>query len=458
MILGRDDDPLTLLLARVAVTSAVRDAPGLTATVDIDCGAIKPFRAGVDLAFAYPRPNPRPRRRDDLSPTLSTLRPGGIVVAQRRAAFLVGQDARGARRRAARESQPIVVALLNDPGGAAGLLVLRRPDQVPAVHHPSGLLGWSRDEASSSMMLRRVVGGPTKGSSARSHSDISTWSLDLIMPSQWRRRPTWSSGPRPATSLATRLEVSGVPTIGRLFTIRPGVKTVDAPTLLIGWDTWQELPTSEQRYFVPAIDGHCLHDGRVVAEKRLFRPPSEWETEADVAAAMPIYYQWFLWATKDVLTARRGIAGGRWWLAPTSTAADVGPRLIAKREGLVPAFAFQWEAAGEVVEANAWYLRPSDISTGVDQEGLLRIYSWILNSRLMQHLLREYCPTGARKYLNLNRSYVKRVPIGDVARVTQEDTSLRDELAARCREHGDTLPPMQLRDWVTAQVWGISIE
>jgi hypothetical protein len=213
------------------------------------------------------------------------------------------------------------------------------------------------------------------------------------------------------------------------------------------------LPVSERQYFAPAVDTSCIVDGRIQTGRFLFDPPAEW-SEGDIRLNLPHYYAHYLDATRRSLTHRRGIVDGRWWVPRTGSTCE-GPRLIGKRMGLVPAFAMQRSSDVRVVEANVWQLRAPEAGASHDdlvQE--LRVYWWMLNSRLMQAIFREYCPAVACGQLNFGPGYVRRVPIPSVASQLVNQPDLVQIVAETSIAWGDALPPMRLRDDIAAEFFG----
>ncbi len=141
-------------------------------------------------------------------------------------------------------------------------------------------------------------------------------------------------------------------------------------------------------------------NGELNPRNYLFVPDQNWQTELDVSGAVPRFFSAYLQTRRDSLEKRKRKSKdpSRWWELtwPRFWAFDGRPRLLSKRFGLYPAFARDLRGWFAVVQANAWIPVESLAGVGGDDglRDILTAYWWMLNSRIMVALFREYCPNA----------------------------------------------------------------
>jgi hypothetical protein len=111
------------------------------------------------------------------------------------------------------------------------------------------------------------------------------------------------------------------------------------------------------------------------------------------------------------------------------------------------------------VQANAWI--PTDVLVPRrDPDGLREIltaYWWLLNSRIMVALLREYCPNVAGGQLDLEHKYVEHVPLPNLRVQFQENPNLQ-AIATSIRTRNPVhLPNISELDRFAASAFGTDV-
>jgi len=111
-----------------------------------------------------------------------------------------------------------------------------------------------------------------------------------------------------------------------------------------------------------------------------------------------------------------------------------------------------------IVQANAWV--PTKKLSGnraPDALGILTAYWWLLNSRVMVALFREYCPNVAGGQLDLEHKYVRHVPLPDLTHCLDDDPGLQQQAMMIRTSFPTELPPIAERDTFAAAAFGTSI-
>jgi hypothetical protein len=466
-LIGRDTNEVALLLAKVAMTIAL-SGTSFTATVDIaqpTSGRVSDWPA-ADILFIH-QPHDSPASKSTrlgarmIRQGVESLRPGGILAAIVPVGLLAAKCLAPWRRNIVAVTDPIIVMQLGTDRGrdrSYGLVVLRAKEQGLAPSRDTVIVGWAADEVEAVSELIRAVRRVTHSDSVPmpTHAD-DKWALATIPLCHWRRRPTWLPQRARFGPVALKLSTGTQFQLGDLFSIRSGPHLDGGAALLISQRSWERLPINERQYFRPALDSSCIANGQIREPKWLFMPLLEWASAQDVEREMPSYYWHFLWVTRGTLSERPAVMDNRWWeYLPPKVEPEHGPRLVSQRTGLVPSVALESGSSLAIVEANFW--RPRDtllVGSSTSALDLMRIYWWILNSRVMQALLKEFCPMVAAGYLDCDPKLLKRVPIPHVANRLSQEPSMRALLLDIAQQYGDQLPPMMVRDQLTEALFSV---
>lgn len=489
-LVGRDISDAALIMSRVAIATVVRDLPHLKPTVDLArADATEPGEwPKADVALMNPPfrswegMHPDQRRwvlgilggrasgRPDLSVgfvmrALESLSPSGVLATLLPAGVLASEGLARWRADLLGQATPTLVAILGEHDlfrhalVNVGAMVLAKGDRR---HEPLTLAWASSEPGAASGALRAIrrsrqpTASPTDRSGPPSQWAVTTSSVDALS-----QRPSWLPGAGALGPLLDGLRTAIETRVEHLFDVRQGIRTGLKDVFLQTKGFVSQLPADERRFFMPAITTGSFVNGRIETKEYVFFADREWRTEADVNDACPQFFQRVLHPARSALKGRKGVEVSRWWqlTRPRGWSADSRPRLVSKRFGLLPAFARDLDGGMAVVQANAWFPTKALIkeAAGGIIRDLLTMYWWLLNSRVVVALLREYCPNVAGGQLDLEHKYVRHVPLPNLARRLNEDPALQ-RLAADLWGQGDeNLPSVMDRDAFAAMAFGTTL-
>ena len=300
------------------------------------------------------------------------------------------------------------------------------------------------------------------------------WRLFEISTKTFRTRPTWRLTTPKAEAALSRLIDAGAARISDLFDVRQGVLTGNNRVFILNKYDYETLPTSEKKYFKPAVMNQSIQDGQLQFQYWLFYPYDIegplFTIENDLLAAVPAYAKQFLIPRREELLSRRSLTGaGRedWWGLSRSRVAwafDSSPRIVSKYFGGPGGFAIDLLPSFLVVQGYVWFLKneqtademeEDEISLPVDD--LLCAYMSIMNSRRFGKVLELFSPHVAGGQFNLSPRYVGHIPIPNL------DDLARDErmghLISKLVELGRKSLPTEvsrtdLADRITTELYG----
>jgi SAM-dependent methyltransferase len=490
-LIGRDKSPEAIRMAKVAVRTTQRDLHTMQVNADISqADALDSPWPEADICLMNPpfrsweRMNQRERDwvqevtksngrgRPDLSVgfverAIRALRPAGVLATLVPAGVFASDSLSTWRNGLTDRGTPSLVAVLGEHGlfehalVNVGILAFQSgPRSQTTALQPPLCVAWSSAETGAASRviraIRRSISEPTGTESSNG------WSLTMTSLDVWKRRPSWLPGAGALGPLLDALQVRIRTKVSDIFRVRQGIRTGDNEVFVQPRKMVETLPKHERTYFREAVDAASFVDGEIKPRNCLFVPDESWQSEAEVSRAVPRFFSGYLQPRKDSLLKRKRKSKdpSRWWELtwPRVWAFDGRPRLVSKRFGLYPAFARDLGGSFAVVQANAWI--PTDhLSTGGDDvlRELLTAYWWLLNSRIVVALFREYCPNVAGGQLDLEHKYVRHVPLPYLSQEFRENPALQMLASSIRTRSADRLPNLSDRDHFAAAAFGTDV-
>lgn len=493
-LIGRDRSPEAVTMAKVAIATTVRDLVQVSTKIDLkqvnmldeadwpiaDIALMNPpFRSWENMSNEERHwvrgAMETPRGRPDLTVgfveyALRSLRPGGVLATLVPAGLLASEGLSSWRNSLAERSTPKLIAILGEHSlfrhafVNVGILVLKKdsPDAADEIDKRVSVAWASPDTGAASDVIRALrrrayfPAYPLPRASSQPSWTVTQTSLRV-----WKERASWLPGPGVLGPLLESLQSTISTRVEDLFTVRQGIRTGANEVFVISADALRALPEAERSFFRPAVDAASFVEGEIRPRAYLFVPPPAWDTEVEVNNAVPEYFKSYLKPAKDKLKGRKKIDPLRWWRLtwPRGWAFDGVPRLVSKRFGLYPAFARDLEGNLAIVQANAWIpTKPVSGSRVPNWSEILTEYWWLLNSRVMVALLREYCPNVAGGQFDLERKYVRHIPLPNLADRLQVDPGLQNHAIQLRTSFPSELPPLLERDKFAAAAYGTSLD
>jgi adenine-specific DNA-methyltransferase len=490
-LIGRDKSLQAIRMAKVAVRTARRDlAMGVISDIS-QADALDSEWPRADICLMNPpfrsweRMSQRERDwvqgatgatyRPDLSVgfierAIQAMNPNGLLATLVPAGVLASDSLSNWRNELVHRGTPTLVAVLGEHGlfehalVNVGMLALQNgaestttPLRVPLR------VAWSSAEAGAASRVIRAIRRSISDPNDSEHYGDS-WSVKTTSIDAWQRRPSWLPGAGALGALLETIQANTITKVGDLFHVHQGIRTGANPLFIQPADVVKGLPEREQRYFKKAIDAASFVDGDLKPQNYLFLAPNNtWKTEEELSQAVPEFFNNYIRTNQELLKKRTSLRGRPYWeLAEprTSWMFKGPPRLISKRFGLSPAFGRDFDLSFAVVQANAW--RPTEMLIGSprDTEELCEVltaYWWLLNSRVAVALLREYCPNVAGGQLDLERKYVKHVPLPDLPRQFKENPTLPVLANSIRSRYPNKLPAISDRDRFAAVAFGTDV-
>jgi adenine-specific DNA-methyltransferase len=489
-LVGRDISEGALTMSRVAIRTVLRDLPHLDPVVDLaraDATELRawptadvvlmnpPFRSWESMSSEHRSwvqglLGGRAAGRPDLSVgfvtrALETLSPSGMLATLVPAGVLASDSLTGWRKELLSQATPTMLAVLGEHDlfrhalVNVGVLVVAKGQRA---HQPLTVAWASSEQGAASGALRAI---------RRSRQEVSVPTYRSASPGRWAvtrisvealsERPSWLPGAGALGPLLDSLRSRIQTRVQDLFDVRQGIRTGHKDVFLQTKGFVAQLPADERRFFAPAVTTPSFVNGNIEVKEYVFVADPAWNTEADVHRACPQFFERILHPAKHALKSRKGIQASHWWQLTRARkwSADKRPRLVSKRFGLLPAFARDLDGAMAVVQANAWFPTRELLRTPADGliREVLKMYWWLLNSRVTVALLREYCPNVAGGQLDLEHKYVRHLPLPNLAMRINEDLTLQS-LATNLSAQGDeVLPSLEQRDLFAAAAFGTEL-
>jgi adenine-specific DNA-methyltransferase len=443
-LVGFDISEAACVMARFSLAAernSSTDRDPITTQVDIRCvdalavewpsGADlilmnPPFRAWLDMppetkAFVRGILGRLASNRPDLAaPFLlraaETLKDGGVIGSVVPASMFDGTSSSAIRSALGEVLSPNLIARLGSHqlfAGArvdAGLYIAKRTSGAMA----DAVAMWAdHREASTSGALRtlRRLGAVDDYPVIRDGFNI------YVNPSIGHTSDSWA--PRPYEAWKTGQLVRNLPTVGSLFEVHQGILTGANSVFLLSEQELRSLPREERSAFRRAVMNESIDGGRISTTAWVFYPydASAIDSEADLQAKLPTYYERVLLPQKERLAVRQRKSNANWW-----TLAEHRPKWqLGKQPKIVTAYfgdrgSFAWDDRGDiaVVQGYAWLARLRR-----SQSASLSSHAWlallaILNSGLFSQLLSAHSNHVGGGQWNLSKRFVSPVPVPDV--------------------------------------------
>ncbi len=414
------------------------------------------------------------RYRPDLSVgfierAIQALNPNGVLATLVPAGVLASDNLSQWRNQIVNRGTPTLIAVLGEHGlfehalVNVGILAMQNGKPSNVTKAPIHISWSSAETGAASRVIRAIRRSISEPSGLESAKDVGGWSVTTTSIDAWQRRPSWLPGAGALGALLETIEANTITKIRDLFHVHQGIRTGANPLFIQPADVVKSLPEREQRYFKKAVDSASFVDGEIKPQNYLFLAPNKtWKNEKELIQDVPEFFNHYIRTNQELLKKRTSLRGRPYWeLAEprTSWMFKGHPRLLSKRFGLCPAFARDFDLTFAVVQANAWL--PTEVLTGGrDTDELCEVltaYWWLLNSRVMVSLLREYCPNVAGGQLDLEHKYVKNVPLPDLLRQFKENPTLpvlANSIRSRCP---NKLPSISDRDQFAAATFGTDV-
>jgi len=494
-LVGRDKSVQAIRMARVAIRTVQRDLQGMQVLSDISQADAfdaaewpkadvvlmnPPFRSWERMdeherEWVHEVTDGVSRGRPDLSVgfierAIRALNPAGVIATLLPAGVLASDSLSKWRNELIHRGTPTLVAVLGEHGlfehalVNVGILALQSGAQSDTAPSKPLYVAWSSAESgAASRVIRAIRRSISEPSDSSSRKDADGWSVTITSLDAWKERPSWLPGAGALGPLLEKIQATTVTRVDDIFRVRQGIRTGANEVFVQPHKVIQTLPKPEQLYFREAVDAASFVDGEIRPHNYLFLPDQRWQTESEVQQAIPHFFNTYLLVRKESLLKRKRKSKdpNRWWELtwPRFWAFDGQPRLLSKRFGLYPAFARDLNAWFAVVQANAWI--PIDgLDGGVGGDALrdvLTAYWWMLNSRIVVALFREYCPNVAGGQLDLEHKYVKHVPLPHLPRQFREDPSLQALASSIRTRNAGRLPSISDRDHFAAAAFGTDV-
>ena len=424
------------------------------------------LRGRADLSMAF------------LTMAVRSIKRGGVVGSLLPASLLTAERARAWRHNLLDEADLTFLGTLGDFG-----LFIHAMVQVATTVFTKR----SRDGKESDVAVGLVAGNDryATGNALRELRKVEQedwtradegWQIFPISVPNLKQRPTWRLVP-PDTEriLANLLESGRALPVGAMFDVRQGVLTGMNSVFLLNWQERNALPKSEWRWFREAIVNNSISGGRVDSTDFVFYPYGpeglELTSENEVAEAVPHFYETVLQPNRKRLAARSGHVRQRredWWglTWPREWERVPSPRIATKYFGGRGGFVPDVEARYVVVQGYAWLPKEGtdrafervDDSDTIGSDDVLYAYASILNSRQFERLLGVYSPQIAGGQFNLSPSFVRHIPLPDLAELWTDEGAC--ETVLRLAELGNADEPFGIStlneiDDLTGRLYGI---
>jgi len=224
----------------------------------------------------------------------------------------------------------------------------------------------------------------------------------------------WS--PKPYRSLSILRRYSALPTLGKLFNIRQGVRLGHDD--LLQPDTFVlSLPQKERKFFRPAVVNATLRRSRLLSGISVWYPNSPGlppiTSEHDLQKFVPTFYERVLAPVRSRLKARAGIDPKRWWdlIWPRSWQFSPRPKLITAYFGGLGSVAFDRSGEYVVVVGHAWLPRTKAPAI---EEGIAYAYVALGASALFGTLLEACSVHVGGGQLSFERRFIGGLPVPDL--------------------------------------------
>lgn len=294
-------------------------------------------------------------------------------------------------------------------------------------------------------------------------SESPEWSVfqasqDEFPPESWLPRS------RESRARLRTLAEKSLPTVGELFKVMLGIRTGLKKAFVLSRKDIARLQLSaeQQRWFRPVAGNATIRSGRLQDTQFIFYPYTDertcaFDSDDELQSALPKFYESTLLPHADALKARLSKRDRNWWepSEPRLTwQVTPMPKIVTAYFGQRGSFAFDESGRFAVVQGFGWLWRRGSF----DSASLPWAYVALLNSRVFQSILGQFCPTMRGGQYDLSVRFVGRVPIPDLT-----GTGVTSQTILELAEYGRLIstgefPPLEFLDRASCRAYGLAFE
>jgi hypothetical protein len=259
-----------------------------------------------------------------------------------------------------------------------------------------------------------------QASSRQAPEDRSTnWSIYSKKATDLANQKSWLPTPNALGLLLDSIKKRDFPRVEQLFTVRQGIKTGLNEAFLVTADEFDDLPSSERKYFRRVANGEDIAGGSVHSTMYIFYVPKVFASKRQLLDAAPVFGR-KISIHENALKRRPKSDPKRWWepIWPRLDLAHRTPRILTKMFGALNMAAV--DAAGEFLPLQAYAWMPNAAASHIDKgldEAALWWYCRILNSRIFFLIRREFAAAiTSGGQLDVSQKYINDVPIPSPSR------------------------------------------
>jgi SAM-dependent methyltransferase len=451
-VIGYDESPTAVAMARFLISVARRDWPGLAIIeTHIDCrdSLSECEWSKADLILMNPPfvswrwldSNQKKsihdilgkfaRGRPDLSMAfieqgVRALAPNGVIGTLLPAGVLTMTYAQQWRRHLLDSASVYFLAVFSELSlfrlatVETGCVVLRKVPVDSAAFYKSLWVAEKRDATPAALRYLRRSSGTILGG-----NEGNLWTLAELPARQLVDSPNWR--PKPAIVEPAIVDrylgqvQSRVPTqVKHLFQVRQGALPAPREAFVIDALLWQQLPEAEHKWFRRVAENQNIRSGRVLPGKFIFysRSPGlpSINNEAELQEHCPQFFNGHLRHFKPQLASRRGKTH-RWWeLGEDRKWLRIpNKKIISAYFGESGSFGYDRDGDHIVVQGYGWLpLWRENLEIGVSEDDIFFAYLVIFNSIFFTELLANFCPTVGGGQFNLSKRFSESVPLPDL--------------------------------------------
>lgn len=289
------------------------------------------------------------------------------------------------------------------------------------------------------------------------------WSVFLASQSEFPPA-SWLPRSRESTTRLRELAAKSLPTVTQLFKVRLGIRTGLKSAFVLSRNELTQLHFSseQQQWFRPIAGNATIRSGRLLETQFVFFPYKNdgslaFESEDELRDALPELYASILLPREKELKGRLSLRGRQWWelSEPRLTWQVVPtPKIVTAYFGQRGSFAFDESGRFAVVQGFGWLWRRGNFNSAA----LPWAYIAVLNSRLFQNILSQFCPTMRGGQYDLSVRFVHRVPLPDIM-----DCGITSQAMLELAEYGRLIstgefPPLEVLDRASCRVYGLGFD
>jgi len=210
----------------------------------------------------------------------------------------------------------------------------------------------------------------------------------------------------------------------RVFDIKQGVR-LGNDVFIVVKEYVQKLPRDEGRFFRPAVMNLSISEASLNDDYYVFYPYSDGlpniQTEDDLVAHVPTYFEEFLLPAKTKLANRKSLAKANlnWWelLWHRSWQTKRSPKIVSKYFGAGRSFAFDRTGEFVAVVGSAWLLEKGAVPLAITDEEIYFGYLAFLSSSIAYDLLKYVSIQISGGQWDLSNKYTKNLLIPNLAKL-----------------------------------------